>query len=220
MALAAILLIDPENGDREGFCSSLCKFSISNSNALTGRAHVIIWLWTLWRKIGAIQTIKIRSQRRGTSHCEGGTYFTHRVVICQAFAPNYSNLISKCTLDVCCMVPTAWCLWWRNWLWLTLFMAFQGRGRAAGAAGTAIIIGSRAEVSQPTSCFLKVSLWRTGDNLDFRDMSRTVTKTSSVMLTGSRIPSQMWWRNTGYIHVKVIGSWETRLNVPVAVRSC
>ena len=42
MALAAISLIDPENGDREGFCSSLCKFSISNSNALTGRAHVIM----------------------------------------------------------------------------------------------------------------------------------------------------------------------------------
>ena len=34
MALAAILLIDPENGDQEGFCSSLCKFSIFASNAL------------------------------------------------------------------------------------------------------------------------------------------------------------------------------------------
>ena len=42
MALAAILLIDPENGDQEGFCSSLCKFSIFASNALTGGAHVIM----------------------------------------------------------------------------------------------------------------------------------------------------------------------------------
>ena len=36
----------------------------------------------------------IREQRGETTDCEGGTYFTHWVVICQAFAPNYSDLIS------------------------------------------------------------------------------------------------------------------------------
>ena len=118
-----------------------------------------MWSWfrnaaVLW-EISAIQTIKIGSESREggeTTDCEGGTYFTHWVVICQAFAPNYpysADLISSVLCN------DNW--WWGNWV-AHLFTAFQGQGRAlawAAWAGTATI-RSRAEVSQPTSCFLKV----------------------------------------------------------------
>ena len=72
-------------------------------------------------------------QREGTTDCEGGTYFTHWVVICQAFAPNYSDLISEHTLDVWRMPHACYeeLTLARAHTGLTLFTAFQGRGRAA-----------------------------------------------------------------------------------------
>ena len=131
---------------------------------------------------------------RGTTDCEGGTYFTHWVVICQAFAPNYSDLISAPNiLWMCGAYYEELTLVWPR---LTLFTAFQGRGRAACSAwpaGSTTRVESRAEVSQPTSCFLKVT------PCDWRHwrLSWHVTHCQEYvigdveMLTGSGIPSQM-----------------------------
>ena len=84
--------------------------------------HVIMIWEHCTVEISAIQTIKIGSEsREGTTDCEGGTYFTHWVVICQAFALNYSDLISVLLMRKLSLSGSV----------AHLFTAFQGRGRAA-----------------------------------------------------------------------------------------
>ena len=134
-------------------------------------------------EISAIQTIKIRSESRE------GRPLTARVEHISPIGSLFVKLSPSIILrsDLCTFDEET------ESQWLTSSRPSRARGELLSCLSSWPRHHSQepsSEVSQPSSCFLKVSArhWR---HWDFRDMSRRVTKTSSGMLTGSRILSQM-----------------------------